>query len=89
MKTKQTACEFCNHNMLITERFCLNCGAENPNFQFDYEKTEDEHLSAKKQQNAKNYFIIELKGWSNIIVNDIAVCNVEYTPTLLTLDYSI
>ena len=41
--------------MLITERFCSNCGAENPNFQFDYEEKEDERLSDKKQQNAEKF----------------------------------
>lgn len=36
--------------------------------------------------NAKSYFIIELKGWSNIIVKDMAICNVKYTSTMLTLE---
>ena len=46
--------------MLITERFCSNCGAENPNFQFDYEEKEDERLSDKKQQNAEKFLSFAL-----------------------------
>ena len=36
--------------------------------------------------NAKSYFIISIKGGSNIVFSDISICNVSYTPSTLTLE---